>query len=707
MKALKTDDLYAREISSNFQQLLENYRYLNFCETLPLKSFGLIVEMKSATLGLPDTRETVVALDADHESICRFASEDDDGYQRVSSLISGLATSAPGVFGEQSSVRRFNTLESTLVADEADPRFFIIPYSRNPEFIDPIEFAYRFSIERPRTSVFWVHASSIDRFQEGYCNILDECNVSKADYRNPNKTMLVREWLEREVHEWLLIIDNADEASLFTSEGNTKRGKPGTMQAQKGLSILDYLPECRHGSILITTRDRAAGVKFIRNCPQNLIEVGTMTKAESASLIKSTVTDNYPEESEMEELAGLLDHLPLAIVQATAFMEENTLAVNEYIELYNDSDETQMDLLCEPFETLGRDTAVPNALATTLMVSINHIKEQDTRAVEILSLIAFLDQYHIPKGLLQKKVKKALELTKALGTLKAFSLIVPSADTSSFSVHRLVQLVLQCEGTIEAMAQLGSLYLDLGKLDTAEGLIRGAWNWRRKARGAEHLDTWISDASLAQLYRAQGKLQEAEELIIKTIQTIENSLGSSHPRCLQNKSNLVGIYIEMQEWDNAEELLLQVLEGMERNHAVTYDILSNKQTLSTIYWHKGLVQESEKLGIELLKDSIRELGPSHPFTLKCKYFVAIYLNRHGKKAEAIELLIEVTNKEEDILGAFHDDTLMSIGTLSEWCGSDKAINMLLDAQEAEGDAGHISDDWEVINNLLGEYTSTV
>ncbi|KAE8132323.1 hypothetical protein BDV38DRAFT_261751 [Aspergillus pseudotamarii] len=49
MNALKSDDLYAREISSNFQQLLENYRYLNFCETLPLKNFGLVCLLPRAT----------------------------------------------------------------------------------------------------------------------------------------------------------------------------------------------------------------------------------------------------------------------------------------------------------------------------------------------------------------------------------------------------------------------------------------------------------------------------------------------------------------------------------------------------------------------------------------------------------------------------------------------------------------------------------
>lgn len=42
LRALKKDDLYANELSSNFSQLLENYRYLNFYETLPLKSFGLV-----------------------------------------------------------------------------------------------------------------------------------------------------------------------------------------------------------------------------------------------------------------------------------------------------------------------------------------------------------------------------------------------------------------------------------------------------------------------------------------------------------------------------------------------------------------------------------------------------------------------------------------------------------------------------------------
>ncbi|KAE8321654.1 hypothetical protein BDV39DRAFT_210507 [Aspergillus sergii] len=915
MNALKSDDLYAREISSNFQQLFEKYRYLNFCETLPLKNFGLIVEMRSATLGLPDSRETVVALDADHESICRFASEDDDDYRRVSSLIVELAASVT-----EPSLRSFSTSGSTYVAEKANATFFILPYSRNPGFVGrgpileslgvclasfgllhnrialyglggvgkshiAIEFAYRFTTEHPEASVFWVHASSIDRFKQGYCDILDACGVlPEVDNRDSDRPMRVREWLEKQHHKWLLIIDNADEASLLTSEGNIKGGKLGTAtQAHKHLSILDYLPDCSHGSIIITTRDRVAGVRFTKSCAHNLIEVVSMTEAESASLIKSAATEQCPEDSEVDELAEILENLPLAIVQAMSFIQENALTLGEYIELYNDSDDTRMDLLCEPFETLGRDTEVPNALATTLMVSINHIKERDTTAIGVLSLLAFFDHYHIPKSLLQKQLKKALDLVKTLGTLKAFSLITPGRDKDSFSLHRLVQLVIrkwliiednfeekaiqamdilaeafpdanfenwsicgvylphaqstlrfiselhgedlkkrrlylqegiayylwsqgrcneaealdilileekkQCFGrdhpetlesmaslastyqnqgrwseaealdmyivetrkkllgprhnltltsmanlasayeylgrlqeaetlrvevleerksnfgeehdsTIDAMASLGALYLDLGKMESAEVLIRRSWSWRRKNYGSAHQVTWLSAGAMAQLYRAQGEFQKAEDLSIETIRTIESALGPNHSLCLQSKSNLAGIYTEIGEWDKAEGLLIQVIEEAGKQESAPYDMLARKQRLATIYWNKGLVRESETLERELFKESIQKLGQRHRLTLKCKYSVAMILKRHGREAEAIQLLVETTNDEEQVLGPFNENTLTSIGTLSEWCGADKAISMLLEAQEARDKYSHVTAAWESILNLL-------
>jgi hypothetical protein len=42
INALKENDLYANELSANFSQLLEDYKYINFYETLPLRSLGIV-----------------------------------------------------------------------------------------------------------------------------------------------------------------------------------------------------------------------------------------------------------------------------------------------------------------------------------------------------------------------------------------------------------------------------------------------------------------------------------------------------------------------------------------------------------------------------------------------------------------------------------------------------------------------------------------
>lgn len=74
-----------------------------------------IVEKGSATLGLPDSRETVIALNADHETICRFASEDDENYKHVSALIVDLANSAVQARWEPSRQGSFSSSAPTLV----------------------------------------------------------------------------------------------------------------------------------------------------------------------------------------------------------------------------------------------------------------------------------------------------------------------------------------------------------------------------------------------------------------------------------------------------------------------------------------------------------------------------------------------------------------------------------------------------------------
>lgn len=706
--------------------------------------------------------------------------------------------------------------------------------------------------------MFWIHANSIERFREGYHNIVDECNIKGQNEEKCDKMVLFKNWLEKEHKNWLMIIDNADEASLFASKPELSLDKTGADQ-----SILEHLPESNHGSILITTRNRAAGVKFTRNRSMDLVEVSTMTEHESSRLIRSTLSDDIPTDEEIHEISDLLGHLPLALAQATAFMQENVLTISEYIELYKDSDETQMDLLSEPFETLGRDSRVPNAVATTLIVSVNQIKKQDPKAIEILSLVAFVDQNNIPKSLVQAKVKRALDLTKALGTLKAFSLITAN-ERGDFSLHRLVQLVLRkwliiegkfedqaiqtmdiiaelfpnatfdnwaackayfphaqsvlafipemhgkllrrrlhlqggmayylwsqgycneaekldvliveenkkefgrehpetlesmaalastledqgkwaqaaeldrhvvatreknlgptheltltsksnlatiCgrqgyydeaeklllevlenrlsvfgaehESVVSAKAALASIYIDLDRLEEAEEFATQAWHWRKKILGAEYDATLDAQSTLGIIYERQGRLEEAETLTLQTTQMKENILGPEHPQTLLTKGNLINIYHNKEEWGKAEELALDVIAAKTQRMGLTHhDTLVERQRLACIYFSQGHVERAGAMEDKILKDSIDSLGSDHPFAMTCMNETAITRKHQNRDTEAIQLMTQVVSRRERILGPFHDDTLMALKTLCDWCGSGEAIERLLEAEK--------------------------
>ncbi|KAL4929570.1 uncharacterized protein BDV17DRAFT_298019 [Aspergillus undulatus] len=783
INALKENDLYANELSANFEQLLEDYKYINFYETLPLRSLGIIVEKKSATFGLPDSRELTVALLGDHESICRYMSEEDDNYKHVSGLISRLAAIAMNEC-EEVSLFRDDSLSSTLagstlVDEEEDSRILMIPFARNSGFVDrapilehlealtvptmatsrialfglggvgksqiAIEVAHRIWTEH-HASVFWVSASSIDRFREGYNTIFDEYISSEADAKC-DKLLAVKEWLEGEHDKWILIIDNADETSLFEPNKPSK-------QAGDNPSILEFLPKSPSGVILVTTRNRAAAVKFTKGVAKALIEVKPMTGEESKLLIQNSMMDRVLEESEIDGLSELLENLPLAIVQAAAFMQENSMSIGEYIELYNDSEETSMDLLCEPFETLGRDTGVPNAVATTLIVSIDEIKDRDPNAIEILQIIAFLDRNEVPKSLIQHKIKRALDLTKALGTLKAFSLIMATDGKGNFSFHRLVQLVLRKwlileekyeEKSIQAMELLDEVYPDAtfenwkicaAYMPHAQSVLSMIPEVRDEARNKRiHLQEGVSF-----YFWSQGYYQESEKLDVLIFEERKQELGPEHPETLDVMSALAATYADQARFDEAEELTTFILETRRKTlgsrHRLTLDSMAS---LASTYVSQLRHEEAEKLKLEIFETSKSEFGeddedtiaamtnlgklyldlerpdeaadliqcayrwrsktqgPEHKDSLVCANYLATLYRDQGKLQEAEELARRTLAASEAVLGSHHPETwirktslaniLIELGKLDE--AGEQILQRIEEMEERNAPSQHI------------------
>ena len=60
-----------------------------------------IVDEVSATLGLPGGRETQIAVEANHSTICKFSSATDDTYEQVADNLVDLVDRAVEAVGER------------------------------------------------------------------------------------------------------------------------------------------------------------------------------------------------------------------------------------------------------------------------------------------------------------------------------------------------------------------------------------------------------------------------------------------------------------------------------------------------------------------------------------------------------------------------------------------------------------------------------
>ncbi|KJV79689.1 hypothetical protein RHORCCE3_1877 [Rickettsia hoogstraalii str. RCCE3] len=84
--------------------------------------------------------------------------------------------------------------------------------------------------------------------------------------------------------------------------------------------IAPFLPETG-GHVILTTRQRHWPTKF------SILPIDVMTEEESIKTIKTLIQRNVTleEENAIRELVEILGYLPLALVQASAYIKQNIL----------------------------------------------------------------------------------------------------------------------------------------------------------------------------------------------------------------------------------------------------------------------------------------------------------------------------------------------------------------------------------------------
>ncbi|KAK4220662.1 kinesin light chain [Podospora fimiseda] len=296
-----------------------------------------------------------------------------------------------------------------------------------------------------------------------------------------------------------------------------------------------------------------------------------MDQGESKQLLQEKLEDDGLDPEDLSTLSSPLEHLPQALVQAAAFIHEKTISVSRYLQLLNESDQNFVHLLSNEFETVGRDSEAPRAVAETWILSFEQIRRIPHE---------FLSDYAKQKQELE--LRGEMQLVEALGVLKAFSFIATSQAVltvshiypygsydnwvicSNYLPHVYAVLNIAATesddeklGRAALLRNTGGYFLYKGEWKEAEAFLIKAIEIRKTILKADHPSTLTSMANLASTYRNQGRWEEAEKVEVKV-------LGKQHPETLISMSCLASVLDSQGKYEEAEQIHRQALHLREK-----------------------------------------------------------------------------------------------------------------------------------------------
>ena len=514
------------------------------------------------------------------------------------------------------------------------------------------EYAFRYGNDYAH--VFWMRAATRETLVADFVSLAKLLNLPEKDEQDqPRIIAAVKHWLA--AHEsWLLILDNADDLPL----------------AQ------EFLPGNHQGYVLFTTRDQASGAIAAS------VEVEKLTLQEGTLLLlrwtKLLDKDTPLEQARTEDRATAehivreMDGLPLAIVQAGAYIEETGCSLTDYLSFYVTH---RKDLLARRGRLF---LDYPETVATTWSLSFQQIERESPAAANVLRLCAFLAPDAIPEELFTRgsaelgtalgvEALDPFKLNEALEVLRRYSLVRRNAGIHVLSIHRLVQVVLK--ESMDQQTQRAWAEHTVRAVNAAfpEVNYSSGTNHQHYLPHVQECATLITQYQLhfpeaaRLLYRAgaflyfHGFYPQSQSLHQQALAIREQVFGSDHPAVAESLNALAVLARLQGNYKQAEQFHRQALAIREKalglEHFATVLSLNN---LGVLYRTQGKYEQAEPL-LQQGTLSIREqsLGSQHPETLMTFNNLAqLYLEQH-KYEQAEQLLQEALAISEPIVGTEH------------------------------------------------------
>jgi CO dehydrogenase nickel-insertion accessory protein CooC1/tetratricopeptide (TPR) repeat protein len=551
-----------------------------------------------------------------------------------------------------------------------------------------LEYAHRFMADYDL--VWWVPSERADQISLALAELARKMGLQVGDNVAEAAEAALEELRRDTSPHWLLIFDNADDP---------KQLEP-------------YLPTGA-GHVLITSRNQGW------SHAAEPLEVDVFTRDESVAHLlrhvpKLDLEDAY-------EVAEALGHLPLAVEQAAAWLEQTGMPARAYIE--------QLATESTRILALNQPSDYPMPVVATWNLSFDQLRSP--AAVRLLQILAFCSPGPISMDLLYSDemnesllpydatLSEKLMLGRVIRDVSRFALIKVDQGSNSLQIHRLVQAVIRSQMTEEeqrearhevhkilvgARPRQGETddpanwstyeiiwpHLSPSNAEECDDLrtrqllidwVRYQWKhgefeyalseanhlrsqWTQQL-GPDHQQTLHLQTQIANVLRSQGRFAEARDLDTYVLERQRAVLGADHPHALMTAGGLaadlraLGYFQESLQSDRAtyESFKEQFGEDYERTLVAAYNLASSLRLVGDCYAARQLDQET-------LDRRRVVLPPDHPYTLGSAAALALDMRAGGAFRESVDILRDTLARYRAVLGEEMLETLRTAAGLA-------------------------------------------
>jgi CO dehydrogenase nickel-insertion accessory protein CooC1 len=553
-----------------------------------------------------------------------------------------------------------------------------------------LEYAHRFMADYDL--VWWVPSERAEETSGALAELARKMGLKVGDNVAEAAEAALEELRRETTPHWLLIFDNADDP---------KQLEP-------------YLPT-GSGHVLITSRNQS----WTHSAEP--LEVDVFTRDESVGHLLRHVPEL--DLADAQRVADALGHLPLAVEQASAWLEQTGTPARVYVE--------QLATQSTRILSLNQPPDYPMPVVATWNLSLDRLKQRSPAAVRLLQLCAFFSPGPISMDLLysdemnesllpfDETLSEKLMLGRVIRDISRFALVKVDQGTNSLQIHRLVQAVIRSQMSDEEQVEarhevhkiltgarprqgetddpanwstydiiwphLGpsvaeecddprtrQLLIDWvryqwkhGEFESGLALARRLENIWTHQLGPDHQQTLHLQFQIANLLRSQGRFSDARDLDTYVLERQRAVLGPDHPHSLITANGLGADLRALGEFQQALAADRETYESFKEQFGEDYPrTLMAAHNLASSLRLVGDCFKARALDEETLYRQRQVIGHDHPNTNSSAESLALDMRAAGAFRHSVELLRDTWEKYREVLGDDMIDTLRAASSLA-------------------------------------------